>query len=215
MSKERQPKVENEVSPIRDWKVIFEHLQAAQTRLEQAWKQTPQQKREILKTRAKTLARSSTSTEDKADTLPLLEFSLAYERYAIVLDYVREVYPLRELTPIPGTPAFVLGVVSVRGRIVSVVDLKNFFDLPDKGLTDLNKIIIAHSSEMEIGILADAISGIHLVPRSEIQASLPTLTGIRGDYLKGVTSDRIVVLDAQKLLSDPRIIVQQEAEPAG
>ncbi|HZC03678.1 MAG TPA: chemotaxis protein CheW, partial [Gammaproteobacteria bacterium] len=51
--------------------------------------------------------------------------------------------------------------------------------LPAKGLTDLNKVIIVHDPSMEFGILADALLGVRSIPIEEIQASLPTLTGIR------------------------------------
>jgi purine-binding chemotaxis protein CheW len=63
---------------------------------------------------------------------------------------------------------------------------------------------------MRFGILADAIIGVHAIPVADIQASLPTLTGIREEYLKGVTPDRTVILDAEKLLADERIVVQEQ-----
>src|SRR5439155_25417175 len=125
---------------------------------------------------------------------------------------VREVYPLKELTPLPCTPPFVLGIINVRGKILSVIDIKKFFDLPEKGLTDLNKVIIVHADEMELGILADALLGVRAIPLEELQPSLPTLTGIRAEYLKGVTKDRLVILDTEKILSDKGIIVHEEVE---
>ena len=134
---------------------------------------------------------------------------LAYERYGVELKYVREVYPLTELTPIPGIPSFVLGIINVRGEILSVIDIKKFFDLPEKGLTDLNKVIILHSPEMEFGVLADSIIGVHSILLNELQTSLPTLTGIREEYLKGVTKERKVILDAERLLTDKGIIVNE------
>jgi purine-binding chemotaxis protein CheW len=118
---------------------------------------------------------------------------------------------LKELVPLPGTPPFVLGVTSVRGQILSVIDLKKFFELPDKGLTDLNKVIVVRADVMEFGILADAILGTRSIPLAEIQPSLATLTGIRSDYLRGVTKDRLVVLDAARIVSDQRIIVREES----
>ena len=134
---------------------------------------------------------------------------LAYERYGVELKYVREVYPLTELTPIPGIPSFVLGIINVRGEILSVIDIKKFFDLPEKGLTDLNKAIILHSAEIEFGILADSIVGVRSILLNELQPSLPTLTGIREEYLKGVTKEREVILDAERLLIDKSIIVNE------
>jgi purine-binding chemotaxis protein CheW len=94
--------------------------------------------------------------------------------------------------------------------MLSVIDIKKFFDLPEKGLTDLNKLIVLDSGAMRFGILADAIVGVRHIPLAEIQPSLPTLTGIREKYLKGVTAGRTVVLDAEKLIADEKIIVQEQ-----
>lgn len=165
----------------------------------------------ILRQRAQALAR--VPPPPAADTvLELLEFGLASERYAIERRYVQEVQPLRELTPLPCTPAFILGIVNVRGRVVPVLDLKKFFDLPERGLTDLHRTIIVRGNDLEIGLLADVIIGISAVPAESLQPSLPTLTGIRADYLKGVTVGRQVVLAVERILSDPKIIVHEEVE---
>jgi purine-binding chemotaxis protein CheW len=149
-------------------------------------------------------------TETPGEHIEVVEFVLAHERYAIESDYVREVAPLENLTPLPCTPAFVLGIVNVRGEILSVIDLKKFFDLPEQGLTDLNKVIVLQSGNMLFGILADVIAGVRRIPLTGILPSLPTLTGVREEYLKGVTAERIVVLDAEKLLMDESIVVQEQ-----
>jgi purine-binding chemotaxis protein CheW len=140
----------------------------------------------------------------------VLEFRLASETYAIETVYVRATSPLRELTPLPGTPAFLLGLINLRGQILSVIDLKRFFDLPEKGLTDLNRVIIVHGEEMEFGLLADEILGVRSLRRDEIQPPLPTLTGIREEYLLGVSRERTVVLNGRKLLTDPALVVNDE-----
>jgi purine-binding chemotaxis protein CheW len=63
---------------------------------------------------------------------------------------------------------------------------------------------------MLFGILADVIAGVRRIPLTGILPSLPTLTGVREEYLKGVTAERIVVLDAEKLLMDESIVVQEQ-----
>ena len=93
----------------------------------------PAEQERILQERAKNLAREGPADQGARKQLDVVEFLLAYERYAIESHWVREVHPLKEITPLPGTPAFVLGIINVRGRIVSVVDLKAFFDLPVRG----------------------------------------------------------------------------------
>jgi purine-binding chemotaxis protein CheW len=166
----------------------------------------------ILRARAKTLATPARRSSPAGAMLELLEFRLASERYALETRHVRDVHPLRDLTPLPGTPAFVLGIVNVRGRILPVLDLKKFFDLPERGLTDLHRIILVQGNDLEFGLLADVIVGVHSVAADTLQPSLPTLTGIRAEYLKGIGEDRLVVLEVERILADPKIIVHQEVE---
>ena len=162
----------------------------------------------VLKARSKALAKAPKGIEEDGAYLEVVAFMLAHERYAIELTHIREVYPLKELTPLPGTPGFVLGIVNVRGQILSVIDIKRFFELPEKGLTNLNQVIILQSDEMEFGILADEILGTKSISVGNIQKSLPTLSGIRAEYLKGITGDRVVILDGEKLLADEKMVVK-------
>src|SRR3989442_14826875 len=194
-----------------DWSEIHRRLERAQSALEQAAKPTNNEKRMTLKARAKALARELNTEGDGQACLEVVEFVVAYEKYALESSYVREVYPLKELTRLPGPPVFVLGVINVRGQIVSVVDPKQFFGLPQKGLTDLNKVILISDGKMEFGLLADAVLGLRHIPLAELQPSLPTLTGLLAELLKGVTSERLVVLNAARLLSDPGLVVHQKS----
>lgn len=191
-----------------DWDDIRRRLETAREAL--ASEVSPEEEARILKIRAAALARDSRLEETAEGQLEILEFLLTYERYGIEMSCVRETCPLKDLTPLPCTPPFVLGLINVRGEIVSVIDLKKFFDLPEKGLTDLNKVIIVHDEEMTFGILADEILGVRLIPGEGIQPSLPTLTGIRDEYLKGITGERTVILDGKRILNDSRIIVHHE-----
>ena len=105
-----------------------------------------------------------------------------------------------------------LGIVNVRGQILSVIDIKKFFELPEKGLTNLSKIILLRAEQMEFGILADVILGVSRVSIGDIQPALPTLTGIREEYLIGISRERLIVLDGKKLLTDKSIIVHEDAQ---
>ena len=167
----------------------------------------------IFRARARALAQEPEARAAAAHYLEVLEFVLAYERYALETAYVREVYPLKEFTPLPGTPPFILGIINLRGQILAVIDLKRFFDLPEKGLSDLNKVIVLRQGNLEVGILADAVAGVRTIPEPEVQAPPPTLEGLSPDYLKGLTRDALIVLDAEKILTDPRLIVHDEVEP--
>ncbi len=194
----------------QDWEHIYQRLEAVRTAVEQNVYANAQKKQEVLKSRANALAQETKTVTVDETYLEVVEFHLEYEHYAIETSHIREVYPLKELTPVPCTAPFVLGIINIRGQILSVLDLKVFFHLPEKGLTDLNKVIILHSQAMEFGILADAILGVRSIPLNAIQPSLPTLTDIGADYLKGVTAERLVILDATKILSDKNIIVHEE-----
>ncbi|MEW6614370.1 MAG: chemotaxis protein CheW [Thermodesulfobacteriota bacterium] len=171
---------------------------------------TQAEKKKILNARAKALARESEEQERSQDYLEVVEATLANERYGIESHYVREVYSMKELTPLPCTPPFVLGITNVRGKIISVIDIKKFFDLPETGLGDRDRIIIVEAGEIELGILADAVHGVRHIPVEDIQPSLPTLTGIREEYLRGVANDQTVILDMNKLLTDTKIVVHEE-----
>jgi purine-binding chemotaxis protein CheW len=192
-----------------NWKEIRRRLEKVRAVIEEGWVPGPEEEKTILKQRAQALAKEQIK-EDREERMEIVEFLLARERYGIETSYVREVYPLNDLMPVPCTPPFVLGVINVRGQIISVIDIKKFFDLPDKGLGDLNKVIILKSEAMEFGILADEIVGIGKLLEEDLQSSLPTLTGIREEYLKGIAKDRTVVLAAERLLADRKLVVNEQ-----
>jgi len=168
------------------------------------------EKKRILKERARQLAQEPESLRESSFFMEALSFMLAGERYAIESRFVVETMPLVELTPLPGLPSFLLGIVNIRGRILSVMDIKKFFDLPESGLTDLHKLIVVRYRELEVGIVADVLLGLQALPYERMQSSLPTLTGIREKYLAGVTEEGTIVLRMEKILSDDRIIVNDE-----
>lgn len=163
----------------------------------------------VLCERARALARRPAPPEE-GGSLEAVEFRLAGERYAVEAAWVREVYPLCELCPVPCTPAFVMGIINLRGEVVSVIDLGRFFELPARGLGELSRVIVLRSDSMELGVLADDVVGVRRLPLRDVQPPLPTHTGVRADYLRGVTGDGLVVLDGGKLLSDRRLVVNEE-----
>lgn len=189
-----------------DWAQVRRRLEQAIAAVEQTAQPAAAEKSRILKARAKVLAREPQQERRGEVFMEALEFVLAYERYALDVSFVREVHPLKDITALPGTPPFIAGIVNVRGRIVSVIDLKRFFDLPAKGLTDLNKVVILDDGQMEFGLLVDAVIAVHRLAVSEILPGPPTLTGVRADYLQGVTARRMVILSAAKILADPTIL---------
>jgi purine-binding chemotaxis protein CheW len=170
----------------------------------------PEAKENILRSRAQALAREAEIEGPAGESLEVLAFLLAHERYAIETGCIREVYPLTELTPLPCTPAFVRGIINIRGQILTVIDMKVFFDLPEKGITNLNRVIVAGKDDMELGILADEIIGISNIPVKNIFPAPSAIKDIHADYLRGVTGERLIVLDMERLLADQQLVVNEE-----
>lgn len=167
-----------------------------------------QDSKRILHQRALALARPAEAVASLQASTEMLEFSLGKERYAIEIASVQEVSPLKDLTPLPCTPDFVVGVVNIRGRIIAVYDLKKFFGLADRGLTDLHRIILLRGADLQFGLLADSVIGVKPVRTEDLQAASPALNGTQ--YLKGISADGLLVLDAARILADPKMIVNEE-----
>lgn len=170
---------------------------------------TSDEKLLILKQRAKQLAQEGKATNQAKPTIEALEFLLGDEKYAIESCFIREVYPLKGFTVLPSVPPFLTGVINIRRRIVSIIDLKYFFDIPYKETGKSNKLIIIENELIDFAIIADEIVGVRFFAIEDIQNSIPTLTGIRQEYLKGITSDRVVLLDGNKLLTDKQIVIDE------
>ncbi len=198
-----------------DWSDLRRRLDASQAALKQELGPSSEEKQKILRARARALAKGNEKEAPSPDLfLEIVEFVLGPEHYGIESSHIREIHTLSEFTPLPCTPAFVLGLVNVRGQILSIINIKKLFDLPEKGLTDLNKVIIVHANHMDLGILADAILGVRRIALEALHPALPTLTGIREEYLKGITKDPLVVLDVETILSDEKILVNEVVNPA-
>jgi len=179
---------------------------------------------EIWAQRAYILAQAPPA-ETTGQTVALLVFRLSNERYGIEVTNVREIYPLEQLTPVPRTPGFVAGVFNARGRILSVINLRAFLGLPTltsmngrgQAEVDQSKIIVvtntdstSEAGQMELGILVDEVTDVHTVFIDEIEPPLTTQAGIRVNYIRGVTTDLLVVLDLNALLSDKQLIIKDE-----
>ena len=193
---------------VVDWAAVRERL--ARLSDGSAGDLTKIEKERILKERAALLAQVATPVDEQASTVQVLEFRLGSERYAVDAASVREVNVLKEITPVPRTPDFILGVIAVRGRICSVVDLGRIFGLPASEQGPETRAIVMASRTMEFAVRADEVIGMREIATAELQSSLPTLTGARQKYLRGVTAERLAVLDAQRLLADDALVVREE-----
>ena len=196
-----------------DWGKVHRRLELAREAVEAEARSRFAFSKKVLKERAKALAKPPGARGKASDEfLEVVEFNLANERYGIESRYVREVDAMKDLTPVPCTPLFVLGVVNIRGQILSVIDLKRLFDLPEKGLTELDRIIVVRDGAMEFGIHADSVLGVRRIEPKELQRSIAALSSIREELLMGVTGDRLIVLDAGRLLASKELVVHEKVE---
>ena len=192
-----------------DWEGVHRRLAVAAAAISGGRGLHPEETRLILETRARAAAKPPVRPDD-AERLEVLAFSLAGETYAVEACHVREVCQLKDLTAVPCTPSFVAGVMNRRGQILAILDLRKLFELPGKGLTELNRVIVLRGRDDELGLLADSIDGVRSVPASDLQQGLPTLTGIRERFLKGVTGQMLAVLDGARLLGDAGLKVNEQ-----
>jgi purine-binding chemotaxis protein CheW len=195
--------------PMNDdarWTQVHERLAEFERRLLEGFAMAPEQWAARLRERTRQWA-CAEQVEAPEDELEVLTFSLGNELYAIGSEHVAQVLPLNQYTPLPGTPAYVLGIVNVRGRIVSVLDLRVLFELPIGGLAERSFLLILHSAEMEFGLLIDRILGIGKIQREALQKDVANLSGVRANYLLGVTCEQCTVLDGARLLGDPNLRV--------
>ncbi len=167
-------------------------------------------KRAVLKARARVLAKPHRQEESKTDVVEVVQFILSGETYAVETADIREVQYLKDVTILPSTPAFVVGVISVRGQIIAVIDIRRFFELPQTQLAVFNKVIIVEKGDVILGITADEVTGVRHIEQSSIQLSLPSLAGKRAKFLRGITTDQVTILDVGKMLQDSELRVNEE-----
>ena len=193
-----------------DWEEVKRRLAATQRMLADDAAPSETAQARILEQRARELARLP-EPEAPGGEREVLEFSMAGESYAFETEWVGEIVVLADLTALPCTPPFVRGVVNIRGRIVSAVDLRRLFGLPDKGMVDYHRIVVLKGGGMEFGVLADRIDGVSRLNVEVLRRE--TAPGIPGEFALGVMAQNGVLLDARKLLHDRRMVVDLEARP--
>lgn len=158
----------------------------------------------ILAERAEQLANLSIETEQtENNTNDVLIFELGEEQYAIDTAYISEVIPLKLLTRVPGAPDFVLGVVSRRGEILSVIDFARFVGLP--GSQTCNHLIFVEYQGTNMGIAVHKLKEIAQIPLTSIQPIQSQWSGEQAQYLKGVTEVGVALLDVKEILSSEKL----------
>lgn len=140
-------------------------------------------------------------------------FTLEDEIYGINVMQVQEVLREIEVAPVPGAPHYVLGIINLRGNVVSVIDARTRFGLPTKDSDDLTRIIVIEVQQQIIGILVDSVAEVVDVKRSEVDTAPNVGNAETSKYIDGVVSrgDMLLILvDLNKLLT-----VQELGDLAG
>lgn len=166
---------------------------------------------DLLRARAAVLARRADEPVSAAPTLDLIAFTAGGTPYAVESRYVVEVATMRQFTTIPCAPHHVLGVISLRGRLLAVVDLRRLYQLAPKALSSHDRALVLADGGMEFGVHADGILGHQAVPVAEIDPAGPPRPGPGARHLRGVAPGGLVVLDAPRLLHDPDLLVDHSA----
>ena len=134
---------------------------------------------DILEERARALARPPVAAAEPADTVDVLLVTLGTERYAVGVEHLQEVLPAGALTPVPGTPVFVLGVTNVRGRVLAVLDLAPVLGAA-AGDDPPAHLVVVEAGGMTFGIAAGDVEGPVRRERADLAADLVTELDLDG-----------------------------------
>ena len=145
--------------------------------------------------------------------MSIIAFLVGSATYALPASYVREVYRFKELTPLPGTPPSIAGIINVRGLMLAVIDVRSLLGLPPAAQAKQDTVIILHTPDKELGILTQGLLGVHTIPVSQLHPAPQTISGARLEYVRGVTHTQLTVIDAEKLLADPLPVSAEPTNP--
>ncbi|MBW2712831.1 MAG: chemotaxis protein CheW [Deltaproteobacteria bacterium] len=128
---------------------------------------------------ARAAAEAKSEGDGESNICELLSFRLAEEAYAIPVERVREIVRMRPLTPVPRVPKEVIGVVSLRGEIVEVVDLRVRLGLPSEGPMRRTRIIVLHGDSGRVtGLLVDEVTKVLRVPETDLRPAASNETDV-------------------------------------
>lgn len=123
-------------------------------------------------------------------------FRLGYELYGINVMQVREVLRYTEITPVPGAPIFVLGIINLRGNVVTVVDTRERFGLSQGEITEHSRIVIIEVASQVVGLLVDSVAEVVYLSHSEIESTPNVGNDDSAKYIQGVCNkkDELLIL---------------------
>lgn len=146
----------------------------------------------------------STSADD--ERIQWATFKLEDEIYGIHVMQVKEVQRLTEIAPVPGAQHYVLGIVNLRGNVITVVDTRTLFGLPRAEMTDNSRIIVIELEDQVIGVLVDKVADVIYIQRSNIERAPNVGTDESAKFIQGVSyhnEQLITLLDFDRIIDTP------------
>jgi purine-binding chemotaxis protein CheW len=203
-----------------DWDGVRGRIAAVGAALEEMAGADPDLVERIWAQRAAQLAKPP-EREEEGKQIDLALIQLGREVYGIEVQYVLEIRPAVRITRVPRVPEWVTGVANLRGRILSVLDLRRFFGLApaeareEDRVTPFLDLVVVETPAMEVALLTEDVLEVDLFPTSQVQGVAETIRGVSSEYVRGVIergaeAPMIVVLDLPALLADERLIIQEE-----
>ncbi|MDV6328663.1 chemotaxis protein CheW [Idiomarina sp. PL1-037] len=139
------------------------------------------------------------------EVLQWVTFQLEQETYGINVMQVQEVLRYSEIAPVPGAPSYVLGIINLRGNVVTVIDTRLRFGLQTTEVTDNSRIVIIESEQQVIGILVDSVAEVVYLKTSEIDSAPNVGTDESARFIQGVSNrddELLILVDLDKMLTD-------------
>lgn len=181
-----------------DWRAVRERLDDARRSLDQLDRIAPEHERQLLRDRARDLATRITPSRTPTER-ELITFGVGQEQYAIESRRVVEIFPVRELVPVPGAPAPIVGLAVWRGSILVVSELVVTIGAPDVDPTRRRYVVVLGGNDSTIGFLVDSAGEVLAASAGEM---MPVPQGIsaKAETVSGVLRGAVLVLDADALL---------------
>ncbi|SIN75914.1 chemotaxis protein CheW [Salinivibrio sp. ES.052] len=139
------------------------------------------------------------------EVLQWVTFQLEEETYGINVMQVREVLRYTEIAPVPGAPDYVLGIINLRGNVVTVIDTRSRFGLASTDVTDNTRVIVIEAETQVIGIMVDSVAEVVYLKTSEIDTTPSVGTEESAKFIQGVSNrngELLILVDLNKLLTD-------------
>lgn len=139
-----------------------------------------------------------------AKHLQLVVFAMAKELYGVSIDSVHEIVKVPDITQVPDAPAYLVGVINLRGKIIPVIDLRRRLNLQGMERTKTSRVLITENEGRLVGLLVDAVSEVLKLQPEAVEAPPEMISSIGVEYITGVAKMElrlIILLDLKKVLS--------------